>query len=70
MIGGKGVLVRPHGTIPAVCIRNAKAGKHPPMIAELIAQPEELAYAADQDAWKLFVFRKQREALPTRGSNN
>lgn len=36
------------------------------MIAHSIPEPEELAGVPDQDAWKLFVFRKNREALPTR----
>ncbi len=32
----------------------------------MIAQSEELTVVREQDAWKLFVFRKSREALPTR----
>jgi hypothetical protein len=32
----------------------------------MIAQSEELTVVPEQDAWKLFVFRKSRESLPTR----
>ncbi len=35
------------------------------MITHPITPSDEPGFASDQDAWKLFVFRKHREALPT-----